>query len=72
MGIGEKSIAPSIKAQEEYQEVLKEYTLRFEKRCMELDQKGIPCHLDGEDHFKDIGEWYKRRVKEIREKYLGE
>lgn len=72
MGIGEENANLKIKAQEEYKHVLDEYMIKFDKRYAELESKGIQFHLDGEDLFKDIGEWYKDKIKEIKEKYLGE
>ena len=71
MDIGEKNISLKEKAQKEYNDILEEYTSRFEERRKELNDKGIASHLDGENHFLDIDIWYKRKIKEIRRKYLG-
>ena len=41
------------------------------KEVKELDEKGIQPHLDGENHYQDIDDWHKMRVKEIKRKYFG-
>jgi hypothetical protein len=59
------------KAQDEYRLVLEECYRRKQERSKELDEKGIQPHLDGENHYQDIDDWHKIRVKEIKRKYFG-
>lgn len=56
-------------AEKEWKALLDENTRRTDERMKELKAKGIPCHLDGENHFKDIDEWFKNEYKALKEKY---
>lgn len=57
------------KANEEYREILDEYSSKFDERMKELKKRGVQSHLDGKNHFKDIDDEFDRKIKALKEKY---
>lgn len=57
------------KAQEEFKTLLKVYSDKIEKRNKELDELGIPPHLDGTNYHKDIEDEFKAKAEDIKKKY---
>lgn len=56
-------------AEKEWADLLAEHTRRFEDRMRELKEKGIASHLDGENHYKDIDDWFQEELKALKKKY---
>ena len=56
-------------ANEEWRNLLDENYDRREKRTAELEKKGIRFHLDGENYYKDIDDWFKAEIVRIKKKY---
>lgn len=69
MVTGEKRLNDVSKAEKEWHELLSESTRRTEERMKELKKEGLPIGLDGENHFKDIDDWFKEELKKIKQKY---
>ena len=68
MAIEEKPDLNNV-AQFEWEELLKESSKRCHERAKELKEKGISSSLDGENHYKDIEEWFENSYKAIQKKY---
>lgn len=56
-------------ANKEWQELLSENAIRYEKRTKELMQQGIKFGLDGENLYQDINDWFDSELKKIKTKY---
>lgn len=53
----------------EWNKLLEECIKRTDQRIEKLESEGIKLHMDGENHFKDIDEWFKKEAKSIKSKY---
>lgn len=56
-------------AEREWQALLDENARRFEERTKLLQREGVQTHLDGENHYKDIDEWFQLELSELKRKY---
>ena len=56
-------------AEKEWKALLAENANRFDERSKLLREEGVHSHLDGENHFKDIDEWFNSELAKIKKKY---
>ena len=59
----------NLDAEKEWQALLDENSNKYFERGKILKEKGIKGTLDGENHYKDIDEWFEKEMAAIKKKY---